>query len=296
MKLLFGFALLLATGVAQAQLANLPDFTNPLQVGRVRLYPSVQPYSWLVPTAFRSEFNCTSANSEFRTCTISVYNELSESEQSELDRLIEQQGLNVVPVSDLDDRVVSQIQEQFELPLQIDSQTRSLRSLALSSGKFAYASSMFRVKRELAAELLQRYQSSGLGAFKVNFLVHGQRPETYLAVKNGICLQQRLAEIKDGLSLSALNRILEKTLTACGVVATNFAADEVAPYAKVQLRAAFFDYNLWSGFSLRRQELQRIGPSYVMARSVEPVRQLRCQATLPLLQSALVATDCQEVK
>ncbi len=288
--------LLAAASQAHAQLANLPDFVAPQVIGRVTLYASVQPLSWLQPTAFESEMSCTGTDaSAHRTCSIKIFNRLSNNEQSELDRLTRELGLNVVALSDIDNRVVGGITESFTgLPQDVGAQTQSMRTLRLSDSKFPYGSVMFRAEGGRASDLLQQYTSSGLGSFKVSFQVHGQKTETYLGLRDGACVKSKLQDMRGRtVPFREINRLLDGVMRDCQVRALGYADDEISVYLRVQLRETLFSGNWSDGYQVKTDAVEKLGETYVIARAAGPETTLNCQTELKLQQSAVAVTTCQ---
>jgi hypothetical protein len=288
------FLLILVSGFsAQAQLSNLPDLAGSISVGRITLYPSPQPITWFQPTAFSSEMTCAGNVSQYRTCTVRIFNRLNPNEKAQIDQLIKTEKLGIVPFSDLDDRVVSEIKENFEdMPEGLNPQILSTASLRMMENN-AYASFMFREKKDKAEEILQNYQNGGIGHFKVSFTVHAQRTETYLALENGKCLRQNLETVGGlGLSKKEVNSALNKAIATCNLKYLNYENDEAIIYMRTHLRDTFFDYGYWSGYELMSDKVDQIQDRYVLNSRVHEPITLNCESDLSLNANAIPQTKC----
>ena len=297
LTLLAATAFLAQAAVLQARaagLANLPDLSGATEIGRVTLYASVHPLSWLQPTAFSSTFECTSGKSH-RTCTLRLFNFLSAAEKARLDELTAEQGLSVVPFADLDGRVVSGITEEFSgLPADVEAQSQSMRTLRLTDDKFPYGSAMFRVPADQAAGLEEAYRTQGLGRFTVRFNVNAIRTRSYLAIRDGNCLKELLRGAQGkSMSKDKVNGYLDQAIRKCGTAYAGFAEDELVGYMRPQLRNTFFSGSWWSGYSVKPDEVERIGDVYVFNDDQEPPRTLACVTELELRDGASARTVCQ---
>lgn len=283
---------------AQAQLANLPDTNSEVAIGRVKLYKSVQPISWLQPTAFESQFECTSGSGSHRSCSIKVFNRLNEEEKSKLDRMIQSERLNVVPFSSIDNQVVSGVRESFaDLPTGLSGQTQYAGTLQMSDGRFPYASYVFRVPKEQGDELLNQYQIGSLGRFHTQFNVQTQKTEMYLGFADGKCLKDTLMTARDqDLYKYQVNRIIDQAMRNCSLKMLNWDQDEVVGYIRPRLRELFFEYQGWLKYGLNANEVSRIERAFPVNNVVSRPTVLRCQVELDLTANAEPRTTCEEAK
>jgi len=294
-RLLFTLATL-AFSFAHADLTNLPDPAGLTQVGRVELFSTVQPLAWLMPTAFSSQMDCTQNDSgDSRTCTIKIFNALTPQEQQSIDQMAHKNNLGVVPFTDTDTQVVRDIKETFDgLPADIKVSSQSLRTLALTSGSYSYGSALFRAKKDRVEEILAAYQGSGLGNFTVNFHLNVQRTEMYLGVRDGACLKKALLA-SQGQWLWDVSGVLNPALQQCGLISVNYTGNEGHDYMYFHLRDTFFDFNFFSGYTLKKQALNEIGERYVLQDDKGDVQQVDCQTVLPLVQNGQPVTTCNYV-
>lgn len=293
----FTLAILFFSLTTHAQLANLPDLSGRTEIGRVVLYQSVQPLSWLQTTAFSPEFSCTQNNTgDSRACSIKILNQLDEMEKREIERLTKNQNLGVVGFSDLDSRVVEGIQEEFsDTPADLSGSAILPQSLRLSYGLAPYASYAFRAKKDRVSELTEQYQNEGLGIFRSRFRVHTQRTLTYLAFRNGQCLKETLATAGDKyLARSETASLASKAIAECDFKYLNYDEIEAPHSVRVHLRDRFFSYSWFNGYQLIPSSLSEIKQSYVVTLSQTPPSTLDCEVTLLLRAGARPETKCLE--
>lgn len=282
---------------AEAQLANLPDFYNPLNVGRIVVYQSPAELTWMRPTAFSSDFNCTGgAASEFRTCYIKIFNYLNPQEMEKIDELMQKRSLKILPFSDLDSAVVSNIEESFtDLPSDISGKIMSNQSLSLIGNKFPYASLMFRVPAQRAQELLNLYQSYGLGKFKVSFLVRGQRTIEYLSLVNMSCVKSTLKSNPKFSNKKQLYSHFKVAIDQCGMSHVNFESTEAESLVMNYLKNNFYTYSFISGYKLNQIELDKVVEEKLeIINDTEAGLKQSCKSEVDLSSESKIKTNCKE--
>lgn len=288
--------ILLASSAASAQLANLPDLAGETEIGRVKLYASARPLSWLQPTAFESEMTCTgTASSKSRTCEIRIFNRLNQSELAKLEEITKAQGLGVVPFSNIDNRVVPSIRESFEdLPAGLTVSTRSMETLRLAEGKMAYGSMLFRLSGKEAEQMLNAYKQTAQGRFVARFSVNVTRTELYLAIRDGNCLRQHLQSAPaGGLEFTRLNGFLDQGVRRCGTAQFGFADDERLGYLRPTLRADFFQRAPVGVYVPKPEAIAAIGSVYEAALGEEAPHVVNCEMSLELRAGAEPQTVCR---
>lgn len=296
MKLLSTMLILFLSANAQAQLANLPDVAGYTKVGRVAVFKSVQPLSWLQPTAFSNELSCSTGATEYKTCSIKIFNHLNDDEKNQIDQLVQNDHLGIVSFSNIDSQVVGDIHEEFNVvPADLEGKVISLGTLQLSDGKMPYASYMFRVKADKANELMQKYASEGLGKYKVSFKLAAEKTDTYLSVTNGACLKEKLNATQNGLYKKQLNKQIGQMLTDCGLKSANYEPEEAIMEATINIRNKFFSFSLLRGYELKTAEVSNISKSYIMQNQSDKNITLQCHSELNLAAAAVVVTECDQL-
>lgn len=282
---------------AQAQLSNLPDLAGYTHLGRVALFKSVQKYSWMTPTAFESEFTCTTANTagDSRTCHLKIFNRLSEAEYQKIQALAKKEDLGWLPFSALDTEIVGNIREQFlNMPADVVSDEMKTGTLQMAEGSFAYATYMIRGKKARIEQLLEDYQEGGLGQFQVSFDLNSQTTEIFLALQDGACLKKSLLALGEkAFSKYDVDRELDKVIGLCKLKHLNYDALEARTYMRLHLRATFFDFSKKAGFKLIPEPTALIGEKYFLQTDVGPTERLSCVSTLSLKAGSVPDLDCR---
>jgi hypothetical protein len=272
---------------------NLPNFEGLSSIGRVAAFGSPRGVTWFLPSAFSSSLTCTpqTAGANMRTCSLVVYNWLTQEERDDLVQLQKKYGGSLTHFTGIES-FVQRIDELFvSLPNSLTNTPFMLRNLQLGGEKMPYASITQRVTSDQAKLLLSGYQGDGIGEFSSKVTFRGERTEAYVALRNPTVLGSTLRNL---VSVEA-NKVSSVTRSAMKpefILSEGVAKDVAVALAEYFVRKQCFSVKA-SGDYFADRSADECLPGFVTTvdETSEPAVFV-CTATLELKQNGTVKVAC----
>ncbi len=271
---------------------NLPNFSDLRSIGRVPAFASPRGMTWFLPTAFRTELSCSPAAAT-RSCIVKVFNALSQSEISSLEKIVSAVRSGAAGVTPINPAVVASVKESFLVALNELQTTEAKLQTLMMNERAPYASLAIRGDGRSIAQLEESFAAGGIGTFESQVVMNVENVGDYLAIRNGDVLAQMLISLKPNLSkqemLQAISSIAQKLdLQIYGL------ARQDALYRTVDLiRSRFFSMTRSRGYSFNRVAIPQ---TIVIQDEHTAPFQARCIASIPLQANAQVKVTCEEMQ
>jgi len=290
-----------ALGAASAALGdsglpNLPELTEASPIGRVMTFPTDKSYFWFMPAAFSSKLVCSPAGTEFKSCSLVIYNNLSTEEEAHLAEAARIRNSQLVSFTPLNQQIVQSLDETFEnLPASLTGFTPiQFRTLQMM-GQRPYASIAFRLKAAEADALAAQYQDTGLGAFSAKVSLLGEKTFEYLALKDGasfVTFLKRLVQTK--LLPQEIKRQALEVIRSEELISKNLTPEESVILAYRFFMARFFSFDEQTGtYQVRDFDPNILSGRVVLLDTSQKSIPQECEARLILKQDAQSSVTCK---
>lgn len=228
-------------------------------IGRNPFFKSDLEYSYYLPMAFSSEFECQDLINKKVSCQLMIFNLLKDQEIKEI-------HLNspIAALSDLSYNIVNRIDEWFEFNKELFSEVKPkemiLKNLRLSESPYATANII--ISSAAAGNLLKQYQSDGIGQFNVKVKMKARKVNFLLSIKSQGLLKQILRKYEGRrFTSAALETALEVLVSELPINSLGFSNPK--SILKEILKAEFFQTTLVHRYGVKRSKVNNLSEELI---------------------------------
>lgn len=276
--------------------ANPPLTTDHLEkLGRVTLFKNDivkgdLEYQYYLPTAFRSELECTPQGSQKARCLLRVFNELSESEI----QLIQGSGPTNA-ISDLSYNILDKIEEKLEVKQDIidPSSVKTIYTRTLRLSEAPYVMTSFIIDRQDQGQLLHMYKNEGLGIFKGVIHLKASQTTYYLSIKKTEDLQEQLSTLGNKkMKVTEIKNEIKNAIKDLAVQSKGFNHPNELLIEILQKK--FFKKTFGGKLQLKLNDLKQLPPGeLILLDDTTYDHPYVCSVTLELKEDSQPQTVCQ---